>query len=95
VFDVVSFSGRSVVIRGVGPGDRIAMREGRKRVSDALSEARIPADERDGWPVLEVDGRVAWIPGVRRAYTGWVNDDTMGHVVASVAREEMWKPVGY
>lgn len=95
VFDIRSFSGRNVVIRGVAAGDRIAMREGRKRASDALSEARIPADERDGWPVLEVDGRVAWIPGVRRAYTGWVNDDTMGHVVASVAREEMWKPVGY
>lgn len=95
VFDIGSFSGRSVLIRGVGARDRIAMRDGHKRASDALSEARIPADERDGWPVLEVDGMVAWIPGVRRAYTGWVDDDTMGHVVASVAREETWKPVGY
>ena len=82
-------------IRGVGAVDRIAMREGHKRASDALSEARIPVEERDGWPVLEVGGRVVWIPGVRRAYAGWVNDDTMGHVVASAAREETWKPVGY
>jgi len=95
VFDIGSFSGRSVLIREVGARDRLAMRDGHKRASDALSEARIPADERDGWPVLEVDGMVAWIPGVRRAYTGWVDDDTMGHVVASVAREETWKPVGY
>lgn len=95
VFDIGALSGRKVLIRGVSAGDRVAMREGHKHVSDALSEARIPAEEREGWPVLEVDGRIAWIPGVRRAYTGWVNDDTMGHVVASVAREEVWKPVGY
>ena len=95
VFDIGALSGRKVLIRGVSAGDRIAMREGHKHVSDAMSEAHIPSDERDGWPVMEVDGRIAWIPGVRRAYAGWVNDDTMGHVVASVAREETWKPVGY
>ena len=95
VFDIDAISGREVVIRGVSVGDRIAMRTGHKRVSDAMPEARIPASERDGWPVLEVDGRIAWIPGVRRAFAGWVKDDTMGHVVVSVSREETWKPVEY
>ena len=95
VFDMGAISGRTVVIRGVGARDRVAMREGHKRAVDAMSEARIPAGERDGWPVLEVDGRIAWIPGVRRAYTGWVNDDTIGHVVASATREGSWKPVEY
>ena len=95
VFDIGALSGRRVVIRGMSAGDRIAMREGHKRASDAVSEARIPASERDAWPVLEVDGRIAWIPGVRRAYTGWVDDDTIGHVVASATREGTWRPVEY
>ena len=95
VFDIGAISGREVVIRGVSADDRIAMRTGHKRAADAMSEVRIPAAERDGWPVLEVDGRIAWIPGVRRAFAGWVDDDTMGHVVASVTREGTWKLVEY
>ena len=95
VFDLGAVSGRRLVIRGVRAGDRIAMREGHKSAADAMSEARIPAEERDGWPVLEVDGGIAWIPGVRRAYMGWVNDDTIGHILASATREGMWTPVGY
>ena len=95
VFDLGALSGRRVVIRSVRARDRIAMREGHKHASDALSEARIPVGERDGWPVMEVDGRIAWIPGVRRAYTGWVDDDTIGHVLASATREGTWKPVEY
>ena len=83
------------VIRAAAPDDRIAMRRGRKRVADSLAEAGIPQDERPGRPVLEAAGRVVWIPGVRRAYTGWVSADTVGYVVLSAVREEQWKPVGY
>ena len=95
VFDTCTFSGREALIRTVAPDDRIAMRRGHKRASDAMAEAGIAPDDRKGWPVLEVDGRVTWIPGVRRAYAGWVTDDTMGYVLVSATREELWKPVGY
>lgn len=95
VFDLGALSGRRVVIRAVSARDRIAMRDGHKSAMDAMSEARISVGERDGWPVMEVDGGIAWIPGVRRAYTGWVNDDTIGHVLASATREGKWKPVEY
>ena len=95
VFDIGAVAGRRVVIRSASARDRIAMREGHKRASDAMAEARIPSSERDGWPVMEVDGSIAWIPGVRRAYTGWVSDDTIGYVEASATREGSWKPVEY
>ena len=95
VFDERAFTGRRMVIRPVDPHDRIAMRKGHKQASDALAEVGIPQDAREGWPVLEADGHVIWIPGVRRAYTGWVTSDTIGHVLLSVTREERWKPVAY
>jgi hypothetical protein len=59
-----------------------------------MAEAGIPQRDRDNWPVLEVDGRATWIPGVRRAYVGWVTGGTMGYVLVSATREETWKPVG-
>jgi tRNA(Ile)-lysidine synthase len=52
-----------VVVRRSRAGDRI----GGKRVSDAIAEAAVPAPDRPGWPVVEVDGAVVWVPGVRRA----------------------------
>ncbi len=95
VFDERSFEGRRPVIRGVTAEDRLAMPIGRKRAWEAMSEAGVAREERGAWPALEVDGRVIWIPGVRRAYTGWVRSDTLHHVLVSVAREDGWKPVAY
>ena len=100
VFDARMFeaggpSGRGAVIRAAAPDDRIAMRRGRKRVFDALAEAGVPPPARAGRPVLEAGGRVVWIPGARRAYTGWAAGDTVCCIEVSAAREEQWKPVGY
>ena len=95
VFDTGAFSGRETRIRTVASDDRIAMRRGHKRASEALAEAGIAPDDRKVWPVLEVDGRVTWIPGVRRAYAGWVTRDTISYVLVSANQEEICKPVGY
>lgn len=100
VFDARVFedgrpSGGRAVIRAASPDDRIAMRRGRKRVFDALAESGIPPRARAGRPVLEAGGRVVWIPGVRRAYTGWAAGNTIRFVEVSAVREEQWKPVEY
>ena len=95
VFDARIMAGSEVVVRPVGDDDRLAMARGGKRVADALSEARVPKAERAGWPVLAIGGEVVWVPGVRRAYRGWVDEDTMGYVLVEATREERWKPVGY
>lgn len=95
VFEGGGRAGRGAVIRAAAPDDRIAMRRGRKRVFDALAEAGVPPPDRAGRPVLEAGGRVVWIPGVRRAYTGWAAGDTVCCIEVSTVQEEQWKPVGY
>ncbi|MXZ07720.1 MAG: tRNA lysidine(34) synthetase TilS [Acidimicrobiia bacterium] len=92
VFDAGSFRGPAIV-RAARKGDLIALPKGHKRVADAWPEAGIPPSERPGRPVLEVAGEVVWIPGVRRAYYGWVGPDTLGYVAVSARSKEQWKPV--
>lgn len=95
VFDGRMFAGERPIIRRCVREDRIAMRRGRKRVLDAIAEAGMAPADRSEWPLLEVDGRVVWIPGVRRAYSGWVTADSTSYVLVSVTWEARWKPVGY
>lgn len=94
IFDARAQPWSEATIRKAGRQDLIAIAGGHKRVADALSEARIPRPERAGWPVLAIGDEVMWIPGVRRAYGGWVDEDTMGYVQVTATMEERWKPVG-
>jgi tRNA(Ile)-lysidine synthase len=41
--------------------------DGSKLVSDVLTDARVPAHLREGIPVLERDGEILWVCGVRLA----------------------------
>jgi tRNA(Ile)-lysidine synthase len=59
-----------LVIRAPRQGDRIGFDGGSKPVSDALAEASVPARMRTRWPVVESDGRIVWIAGVRAAPAG-------------------------
>lgn len=61
--------GSRVVVRRWQPGDRMvaAGAMGPRRVKRFLSDARIAAPYRARWPVVESDGVVVWIPGVRRS----------------------------
>lgn len=54
-------------VRAARPGDRIALREGAKKVTDALREAGVAPRLRARWPVVEQHGRIAWVVGVRVA----------------------------
>lgn len=56
-----------MLVRTPAAGDRIAVAGGSKPVSEALAEAGVPARIRSRWPLVEVDGRIAWIAGVRAA----------------------------
>lgn len=51
-------------VRPWAPGDRVTLPYGRKKVKKILLEARIPADRREGWPVVaDAGGAVLWVPG--------------------------------
>ncbi|MCC6771789.1 MAG: tRNA lysidine(34) synthetase TilS [Gemmatimonadaceae bacterium] len=49
-------------------GDRMpSSGSGLRRVKRFLSDSRVAAADRAGWPVVVSDGEIVWIPGVRRA----------------------------
>jgi tRNA(Ile)-lysidine synthase len=52
-----------VIVRGRRPGDRLSGTRGAK-VQDVLTDAKVPARERDNWPLVTVDDAVVWIPGI-------------------------------
>ena len=52
-----------VIIRGRRPGDRMNGPRGAK-VQDVFTDAKVPAGERDGWPLVTVAAKVVWIPGI-------------------------------
>jgi tRNA(Ile)-lysidine synthase len=52
-----------VVVRGRRPGDRMSGARGAK-VQDVFTDAKVPARERDDWPLVTADAAVVWIPGI-------------------------------
>lgn len=65
----LSYSGDLVVVRNRRPHDAYILLGGvgRKKVKQAMSEARIPLPWRDTWPIIEIEGQIAWVPGLRVA----------------------------
>jgi tRNA(Ile)-lysidine synthase len=58
----------SLEVRAWRAGDRMASSgSGPRRVKRFLSDRRVAAADREGWPVVVADGEIVWIPGVRRA----------------------------
>ena len=61
--EVALIDGDRVTVRGRRPGDRMSGSRGAK-VQDVLTDAKVPARERDGWPLVTVKEAVIWIPGI-------------------------------
>jgi len=59
-------AGGAVTVRNRRPGDRVVPlgAPGSRRLKDLLIDRRMPREERDRLPLLCVDGRIAWVPGV-------------------------------
>jgi tRNA(Ile)-lysidine synthase len=55
-------------VRSRRPGDRLAGR--RKKVQDLLVDAKVPREQRDGWPLVVSGDEVVAVPGVAEA-PGW------------------------
>jgi len=62
------FIGEEAVLRAPEAGDRLVPLggPGRRSVSRLLQEARVERSRRAAWPVLEVDGNIAWVGGICR-----------------------------
>lgn len=56
----------AATVRSRRPGDRIwpLGAPGERKLKDLLIDRRVPAAERERLPLLEIGGRIAWVPGV-------------------------------
>ena len=59
----------TLTLRPWRAGDRVAPLGGRGRrlAVRCFQDAKVPSSERRGWPMLEGEGELAWIPGVCRS----------------------------
>ena len=58
--------GQTATLRNWKPGDRVRLRysSGLSKVKEVLERLRVTGSSRALWPVLELDGRIAWMRGV-------------------------------
>lgn len=58
--------GQTASLRNWKPGDRVRLRysSGLSKVKEVLERLRVTGSSRALWPVLELDGRIAWMRGV-------------------------------
>jgi tRNA(Ile)-lysidine synthase len=56
----------SATVRNWKPGDRVRLRHSgsSSKVKEVLERLRVTGTDRALWPVLEVNGRIVWMPGV-------------------------------
>ncbi|MBN2981258.1 tRNA lysidine(34) synthetase TilS [Cohnella algarum] len=72
-----------LTIRSRLPGDRLEPHglKGSKKVQDMFVDAKVPRLRRDSVPLLaDADGRILWIPGLRRSRHAVPNDATAATV---------------
>lgn len=57
---------QSALLRPWKPGDRVRVRytAGPKKIKEVLERMRVTGSDREGWPVLELAGRVVWMRGI-------------------------------
>ena len=61
---VAAADAKRLWIRSRRPGDRVG---GRGKLQDVFVNAKVPAADRDGWPLVTLDERIVWIPGITPA----------------------------
>jgi len=66
-----------LLVRGRRRGDRLsAFGGGERRLKSLLIDAKIPRWERARVPIVEADGEIVWVAGLRRAATAPVSGTT-------------------
>ncbi len=81
--DVIDPHGRALTLRTRDAGDRVqplGMRGHHKSLQDLFVDRKVPAADRDAWPVVCAGDEIVWIPGVATAEGARVTDATTGAV---------------
>lgn len=76
-FDYDQISG-DIFIRNRLPGDKVKFlgMNGRKKLKDYFIDEKVPQDERELTPLIEIDGEIAWIVGYRSTEKARVTANT-------------------
>ncbi len=86
LFDAAEANGE-LVVRSFCPGDRIAPigMTGHRKVEDIFVDNKLPTGRRATFPIVELKGAIAWLPGIVRGRVGLVTEATESvlHVRAS------------
>jgi len=56
----------------------------KKQLADVFAEAKIPKEQRQGFPVLAEENQVLWIPGIRGSEGYHVTEETKQVLVAII-----------
>ncbi len=76
-FDAASLP-RALQVRARRRGDRlIAFGGGERRLKSLLIDAGIPRWDRNRLPLIEADGQILWVAGLRRAAAGPITAKTL------------------
>jgi tRNA(Ile)-lysidine synthase len=88
IFDAQALA-PGLAVRNFIPGDRIVPLgvAGSRKLKDVFIEHKIPIERRRRFPVVVLDGRVAWLPGLVRSNLALVTDRTSEVLELSVSSE--------
>jgi tRNA(Ile)-lysidine synthase len=77
LFDAAEAEG-NLVVRNFRAGDRIAPlgMDGHRKVQDILVDNKVAMGKRASFPIVELDGVIAWLPGLVRGGVGLVTEAT-------------------
>ncbi len=71
--------GTRLEIRCRRPGDRmrpLGMGGHRKKLQDLFVDRRVPRKLRDGWPIVEAEGEIVWVPGLSVSHSARLTDSS-------------------
>src|SRR5581483_6906202 len=85
LFDLASLR-PPLIVRSAGPGDRLELLglKGSRKLHDLFVDRKVPRMQRITWPVVAMDDKIVWVPGVARSRFALVSAATarVAHVRA-------------
>ncbi|MFV9511714.1 tRNA lysidine(34) synthetase TilS [Tepidibacillus sp. LV47] len=78
VFDYDRFQEKKITVRSRKNGDRMQVKgmNGSKKVKDIFIDQKIPKEWRDKQPIIEADGQILWIPGIKQSSLKRISEKT-------------------
>lgn len=80
---------RTLTVRAPAESDLLSVPGGSQRLIEAIKSSGIDGQSAAGWPVVESEGQIVWVPGVRSLPAGWVDGSTRRYLWVS-AEEVVW-----